>query len=105
MSRTLGFATASVLHAIRSGRRYGLDIIDETGLGGGTIYKLLHRLEQRGFVAGVWEDPDIAERERRPRRRYYELTRDGDAALSGALRRYGSLTGQRSSEDPLAGEA
>jgi DNA-binding PadR family transcriptional regulator len=105
MSRTLGFATASVLHAIRSGRRYGLDIIDETGLGGGTIYKLLHRLEERGFVTGVWEDPDIAERERRPRRRYYQLTRDGGAALADALRRYGSLTGQRSGKDALAGEA
>jgi DNA-binding PadR family transcriptional regulator len=95
--RTLGFATVSILQAIRSGRRYGLDIMDETGLGGGTIYKLLHRVEQKGLVVGAWEDPEVAERERRPRRRYYRLTSEGEGALTEALRRFGSLasaTGQ-----------
>jgi DNA-binding PadR family transcriptional regulator len=65
--------------------------MDETGLGGGTIYKLLHRLEEKRMIAGSWEDADIAEREKRPRRRYYELTGEGDSALGEALRQYGGL--------------
>jgi PadR family transcriptional regulator PadR len=82
----------SILQAIHSGRRYGLDIMDETGLGGGTIYKLLHRLEQKELVRGSWEDARKAERERRPRRRYYALTTAGETALADALRRFGELT-------------
>jgi DNA-binding PadR family transcriptional regulator len=82
----------SILNAIRSGRRYGIEIMDETDLGGGTIYKLLHRLEEKRLIAGVWEDARIAEREKRPRRRYYELTREGNAALAESLRQYGGLT-------------
>jgi PadR family transcriptional regulator PadR len=91
VSRPLGFATVSVLEAIRRGSRYGIEIMDETGLGGGTIYKLLHRLEEKRLIAGVWEDAELAEREKRPRRRYYELTRDGEGALADALRQYGAL--------------
>ena len=90
-SRPLGFATVSILQAIRSGHRYGSEIMEETGLGGGSIYKLLHRLEQKRMIAGVWEDSEIAERDRRPRRRYYRLTGDGEEALQDALRRYGAL--------------
>ena len=93
-TRPLGFATVSILQAIHAGRRYGLDIMDDTGLGGGTIYKLLHRLEQKELVSGSWEDAELAERERRPRRRYYALTPAGEAALSEALRRFGALTGR-----------
>lgn len=98
MPRALGFATVSVLRAIHAGRRYGLDIMDGTGLGGGTVYKLLHRLEQRGMVRGVWEPAEIAEKERRPRRRYYELTDDGEAGLAEALVKLRALT--RGTEGP-----
>ena len=31
MGRSLGFATVSILNAIRNGRRYGLEIMDDTG--------------------------------------------------------------------------
>jgi DNA-binding PadR family transcriptional regulator len=90
--RPLGFATVSILEAIHRRRAYGLDLIDETGLGGGTVYKLLRRLESRGLVRGQWEAPETAERERRPRRRYYELTSEGERALSEAVRQMRSLT-------------
>jgi DNA-binding PadR family transcriptional regulator len=92
--RPLGFATVSILQAIRNGRRYGLDIMDETGLGGGTVYKLLHRVEEKGLVTGAWESPEVAERERRPRRRYYQLTPAGEAEVKEALRRFGSLAAE-----------
>lgn len=78
--------------------------MDETGLGGGTIYKLLHRVEQKGLVVGAWEDPELAERERRPRRRYYRLTGEGEAALADALRRFGSLAAASRGADSLAEE-
>ena len=102
-TRSLGFATVSILDAIHRGRRYGIEIMDETELGGGTIYKLLHRLEQKQMIAGVWEDAEIAEREKRPRRRYYQLTREGNAALADALRQYGALARRAGATDRPGG--
>jgi DNA-binding PadR family transcriptional regulator len=62
-----------------------------TGQGGGTVYKVLRRLEERGFLIGAWEEAGLAERERRPRRRYYRLTRDGESELREARERYREL--------------
>ncbi|HZD04763.1 MAG TPA: PadR family transcriptional regulator, partial [Longimicrobiales bacterium] len=77
--------------AVRAGHRYGADILEATGLGGGTVYKVLRRLERRGAVRGRWEDPLVAERERRPRRRYYRITPSGEAELASARERFGAL--------------
>ena len=41
----------------------------------GTLYKALSRLEQFGLLSSWWEDAAAAEG--RPRRRLYELTRQG----------------------------
>lgn len=41
----------------------------------GTLYKALGRLEDRGLLTSGWEDADAAEG--RPRRRLYELTKQG----------------------------
>lgn len=95
--RPLGWATTAVLRAIREGRGFGADIMDVTDLSGGSVYKILRRVERRDLVEGRWEDPEIAEAERRPRRRYYQLTPAGEAALDEALDRFRALTG-----DPLA---
>jgi DNA-binding PadR family transcriptional regulator len=70
--------------------------MDATELSGGSVYKILRRVERRDLVEGRWEAPEIAEAERRPRRRYYRLTRAGQAALDEALDRFRALTG-----DPL----
>ena len=43
--------------------------------GHGTLYKALSRLEERGLLTSRWEDAAAAEG--RPRRRLYELTRQG----------------------------
>jgi DNA-binding PadR family transcriptional regulator len=43
--------------------------------GHGTLYKALGRLEEFGLLTSRWEDPAAAEG--RPRRRLYELTRQG----------------------------
>ena len=89
--RQLGFATVLVLNAIRRGVRYGFDIIDATGLPSGTVYPTLGRMEKRGYLNARWEDASQAEREGRPRRRYYQLTDPGRLALDQALQRFGTL--------------
>lgn len=82
MPRSLGMTSLQILGAIRSGTCYGLDIVTRTGLPSGTVYPTLGRLKQSGLVKARWEDQRIAEREGRPRRRYYELTSVGEHALA-----------------------
>jgi len=87
MARSLGITSLQILGAIRDGVAYGLDIVTHTGMPSGTVYPTLGRLKKSGLVRASWEDQAIAEREGRPRRRYYELTSDGARALSeGAAR-------------------
>jgi DNA-binding PadR family transcriptional regulator len=91
MSRRIGYATAAILGALDRGYRYGLDIMEVTGLPSGTVYPTLTRLEGRAFVVGTWEAQSTADREKRPRRRYYRLTAAGRAALAESVRLYGSI--------------
>jgi PadR family transcriptional regulator PadR len=87
----LTYPTALALAAISEGYRYGFDIMDVTGLPDGTVYPILRRLESRGQLVGRWEEEEEAFREGRPARRYYELTEQGESALSEALDRYPRL--------------
>src|SRR5215216_518827 len=48
----------------------------------GTLYKALGRLEEFGLLSSRWEDAAAAEG--RPRRRLYELTREGARAVEQA---------------------
>src|SRR5687768_9071029 len=50
----------------------------------GTLYKALSRMTETGYLTAEWEDPALAETERRPRRRLYRVSADGRAALSKA---------------------
>lgn len=50
----------------------------------GTLYRALERLEKAGFLSCRWEDPEIAARDQRPRRRLYHITAAGEAAEAGA---------------------
>jgi DNA-binding PadR family transcriptional regulator len=70
-------------HAVR-GEIYGQEMIDELRrhgykLGPGTLYPMLHRLEERGYLR-VRE-----ERNGRVMRRYYRATPKGRAALKTVL--------------------
>lgn len=51
----------------------------------GTLYKALRRLERAGLLTSVWEDPQIAADEGRPRRRLYHVTGAGELALGRAM--------------------
>jgi DNA-binding PadR family transcriptional regulator len=82
------YSTALVLEALSHGYHYGFDIMDATNLPSGTVYPILRRLERESMVRARWEKAEIAHREQRPPRRYYELTAEGEALLETALARY-----------------
>jgi PadR family transcriptional regulator PadR len=87
----LSLVAAIVLDSVASGSRYGFDIMDASGLPGGTVYPALRRLERAGSVTSRWEDGAIAKDAKRPRRRYYELTPAGYEALETARERFEAL--------------
>ena len=62
----------------------GTEIARTTRLKSGTIYPILARLEEAGYLAGKWEEGD-ASILKRPRRRYYRITPEGEAAFRNAV--------------------
>jgi DNA-binding PadR family transcriptional regulator len=76
-----------VMLAEPAAERYGLQLCAETGLASGTIYPIVARLEQFGWVESSWEDPREHVAEGRPRRRYYRLTDEGAELARDALAR------------------
>src|SRR5258708_2150348 len=84
----LTYSSVVILRAVGNGYLYGFDIIDITGVAGGTVYPALRRLEATGFLTSKWEKQSIAQAEPRPQRKYYELTRAGHDALAEAVKRY-----------------
>jgi len=90
--RRPGYAGVALLKALKSGARYGLDLMEATELPSGTVYPQMRRLEQRGFVRSAWEAGDAAREHGRPRRRYYEITPEGEIALAEAIAQFVSLT-------------
>jgi len=95
VTRRLSYAAVSVLHAIADGVRYGFDVMERTDLPSGTVYPALSRLERDGYVKSHWEDPVKAHGDRRPPRRYYRITADGERALAEALDRFHALKPMR----------
>ena len=59
----------------------------------GTLYKALSRMETAGLLASAWEDPQAAAAEGRPRRRLYEITTAGRAALAEVARQSDGIIG------------
>ncbi|MET7639148.1 PadR family transcriptional regulator [Streptomyces sp. NPDC005438] len=72
-----------VLSCLVEGESYGYEIarhLEEAGLGkirGGTLYPVLNRMEEAGLVRAEYRAA-----ERGPGRRYYQLTPEGERALS-----------------------
>ena len=64
--------------------RSGAEIHMATKVGTGTLYPLLLRLEDAGWLSSRWEDIEPS-KEGRPRRRYYVITGDGQRAAREAL--------------------
>lgn len=76
-------ATLDVLENLlaATGPTWGLRIIAATGRPAGSVYPILARLEDRGWVSSVWED----EERRGPRRRVYTLTDEATPAAHALL--------------------
>lgn len=77
-------------------RRWGYELSKESGVRSGVLYPMLTRMLDQGWLTDGWEDPTSIE-EKRPPRRYYELTDEGKLRLGGLLaaarddRRFASL--------------
>jgi PadR family transcriptional regulator PadR len=65
-------------------RRSGAEISKATGVGSGTLYPTLARLETAGWLSSEWEAIDPREAGR-PRRRFYRLTAYGQNNAFAAL--------------------
>jgi DNA-binding PadR family transcriptional regulator len=80
--------TALILQAVDSGFVYGFSIMEMTGLPSGTVYPALRRMEADQLIRSRWERQEIADREERPPRKYYQLTSTGKTALETSRKRY-----------------
>jgi len=78
-----GVAGPCILALLESGSRYGLEIVKDLDAAGqlltsqGTVYPLLNRLSEAGWVTSRWE---VADGERP--RRYYDITPAGRDELN-----------------------
>jgi DNA-binding PadR family transcriptional regulator len=89
--KELSVGAVMILHALARGAGYGFDIMEQTGLTSGTVYPTLDRLEREGLARSSWEDAELAREEKRPPRRYFEITDPGKTRLIAALDRYKAL--------------
>ena len=84
--------TVLLLAVLRDGPSYGYEIVrrvNEQANGAfawqeGTIYPLLHKLERQRLIRSRWQESPIGRR-----RKYYQLTSAGRAALGEGARQWG----------------
>jgi DNA-binding PadR family transcriptional regulator len=74
-------AVLAALAADPASWRHGYDLARETGLKSGTLYPILVRLADRGYLDTRWEDEQP---QGRPRRHLYRLTATGVAFAAQA---------------------
>lgn len=84
----LSHTAAIILQAIEAGHVYGFSVMETTGLPSGTVYPALRRLERGGLIRSQWESQAAAEASQRPARKYYRITRTGEATLRASQKRY-----------------
>lgn len=83
LTRTTTRALLGFLQAPGSWR-YGYDLMKATGLSSGTLYPLLARLAEAGWLASRWEESDLPGK---PPRQLYRLTATGQREARLALER------------------
>ena len=82
----MSLQTVAVLEALKgNGRiwRYGYDLSKVTGLKSGTLYPILMRLHDEGWLENKWEQ---SSEPGRPPRHLYRLTAVGSSAAGRALK-------------------
>lgn len=88
----LSHTAAMILQSVHIGYLYGFSVMEQTGLPSGTVYPALRRLERDGLIRSEWEKQTLVDKELRPPRKYYKLTRAGGQAILAALNRYPLLS-------------
>lgn len=63
---------------------YGGEVIQQTGIFSGSLYPILYRFENAGWLSAEWETLPASELGR-PRRRLYKLTGAGQRAAQAAF--------------------
>ena len=77
----LSHTAAMILQAIDAGYVYGFGVMETTGLPSGSVYPALRRLESAGLIRSHWESQAVADASERPARKYYRITRSGEATI------------------------
>lgn len=79
-------ALVQVAMALLSGptRHWGYELSKRADVRSGVLYPMLSRMLDEGWVQDGWEDPNTL-CDKRPPRRYYELTPKGRLALGGVV--------------------
>ncbi|HVE92254.1 MAG TPA: PadR family transcriptional regulator [Actinomycetota bacterium] len=91
-----GTVELAILALLSRAPTYGYDLLSTLNeiTGGtpevkeGTVYPILHRLEDSGFVSASWEAQG-----RNAPRKYYAITKDGKARLSSLRTEWDRLVG------------
>lgn len=76
---------AVVLMSEPDARHWGYDTAKKAGVRSPTLYRLLSSMLEEQWLSDGWEDPAAAAGEKRPPRRYYELTDLGKVRLGALL--------------------
>jgi DNA-binding PadR family transcriptional regulator len=89
----IGLVPLHVLHHAVEGEIYGHEMLEELRrhgyrIGPGTLYPMLHRLEERGYLKAR------EERNGKSMRRYYRATSKGRKALDAVKPHVGELFGE-----------
>lgn len=83
LTRTTTRTLIAFLEAPRSWR-YGYDLMKAADLSSGTLYPLLARLTEDGWLESRWQEPELRGR---PPRQLYRLTATGRIQARHALER------------------
>lgn len=75
---------AMAMMADPMGRHWGYDLAKRAGVRSGVLYPMLTRMLDQNWLTDGWEDSS-AIKEKRPPRRYYELTEKGRVELGAVL--------------------
>ena len=86
-----GVLDGCVLMILREKPYYGYDLIDKLNGYGfnitqGTLYPLLIRMEKKGFVDSFYQESNWG-----PKRKYYQLTNEGEASVEEFMENISAL--------------
>lgn len=87
----------------RANELHGYELMKRTSLKTGTLYVILNRLKDRGYLTAEWRGLDEASS--RPPRRVYSLTPKGREYVDRVLKEYAYQSLERSKEARKAQEA